>query len=171
MPIEDFLGLRPRVSPRSFIHPTAYVIGDVEIGELSSVWHYAVIRADNDKITIGKQTNVQENSSIHTDRGYSVEIGDRVSIGHNAIVHGAHVGSNVIVGMGAILLNGAKIGDNCIIGAGAVVTEGKEIPAYSLALGVPAKVIRKLSEVDVEAIIKNAEEYVQLSLKFIKNGD
>ncbi|EHP68307.1 MAG: gamma carbonic anhydrase family protein [Metallosphaera yellowstonensis] len=171
MPIEEFMGRKPKVSTTSFIHQTAYIIGDVEIGDLSSVWHYAVIRGDNEKIVIGRKSNIQENSSIHTDKGYAVEIGDRVSIGHNAIVHGAKVGSNVIIGMGAILLNGAKVGDNCIIGAGAVVTEGKEIPPYSLALGVPAKVVRRLNEADIEAIINNAEEYVQLSLRFVKPGN
>ncbi|BCS94121.1 Carbonic anhydrase [Metallosphaera sp. J1] len=160
MPVEEFLGKKPRISPRVYLHPTSYVIGDVVIGELTSVWHYAVIRGDNDSITIGKKANIQENCSLHTDKGFKIEIGDLVSIGHNAVVHGATIGNNVIVGMGAILLNGSKVGDNVIIGAGAVVTEGKEIPSNSLALGVPAKVVRKLTEEEIHMIEANAMEYV-----------
>jgi Carbonic anhydrases/acetyltransferases, isoleucine patch superfamily len=161
MPIEPFLGKWPNVSPKAMIHPTAYVIGDVEIGEYSSLWHYVVVRGDNDYIRIGKETNVQENSTIHTDPGFPVEIGDRVTIGHNAVIHGAKIGSNVIIGMGAIVLNGAKIGSYSIIGAGAVVTQGTEIPEGSLALGVPARVVRRLNENDIKMIEENAEEYLR----------
>jgi len=161
MPIEPFLGKWPKVSPKAMIHPTAYVIGDVEIGEYSSLWHYVVVRGDNDYIRIGKGTNVQENSTIHTDPGFPVEIGDRVTIGHNAVIHGAKIGSNVIIGMGAIVLNGAKIGSYSIIGAGAVVTQGTEIPEGSLALGVPARVVRRLNESDIKMIEENAEEYLR----------
>ncbi len=161
MPIEPFLGKWPKVSPKAMIHPTAYVIGDVEIGEYSSLWHYVVVRGDNDYIRLGKETNVQENSTIHTDPGFPVEIGDRVTIGHNAVIHGAKIGSNVIIGMGAIVLNGAKIGSYSIIGAGAVVTQGTEIPEGSLALGVPARVVRRLNENDIKMIEENAEEYLR----------
>ncbi|MCQ4344379.1 MAG: gamma carbonic anhydrase family protein [Sulfolobales archaeon] len=161
MPIEPFLGKWPKVSPKAMIHPTAYVIGDVEIGEYSSIWHYVVVRGDNDYIRIGKETNVQENSTIHTDPGFPVEIGDRVTIGHNAVIHGAKISSNVIIGMGAIVLNGAKIGSYSIIGAGAVVTQGTEIPEGSLALGVPARVVRRLNENDIKMIEENAEEYLR----------
>ncbi len=160
MPLEGFVGKFPRVSENSFIHPTAYIIGDVEIGEMSSVWHYSVIRGDNDSIYIGRGSNIQENSSVHTDPGYKVRIGDNVTVGHNAVIHGAKVGSNVIVGMGAILLNGCKIGDYSIIGAGTVVPEGREIPEYSLALGVPARVVRKLKEEEIKVIEENAIEYI-----------
>lgn len=161
MPIEPFLGKWPKVSPKAMIHPTAYVIGEVEIGEYSSLWHYVVVRGDNDYIRIGKETNVQENSTIHTDPGFPVEIGDRVTIGHNAVIHGAKIGSNVIIGMGAIVLNGAKIGSYSIIGAGAVVTQGTEIPEGSLALGVPARVVRRLNENDIKMIEENSEEYLR----------
>ena len=161
MPIEPFLGKWPKVSPKAMIHPTAYVVGEVEIGEYSSLWHYVVVRGDNDYIRIGKETNVQENSTIHTDPGFPVEIGDRVTIGHNAVIHGAKIGSNVIIGMGAIVLNGAKIGSYSIIGAGAVVTQGTEIPEGSLALGVPARVVRRLNENDIKMIEENAEEYLR----------
>ena len=168
MPIEEYNGIKPRISPKSYVHPTAYVIGDVEIGDLTSIWHYVVIRGDNDSITIGKESNVQENSTIHTDVGYKVEIGDRVTIGHNAVIHGAKIESNVIIGMGAILLNGAKIGEYSIIGAGAVVTQGTEIPPYSVAVGVPAKVIRKVTEEEIRLIKENAEEYLRHTRRFLK---
>lgn len=160
MPIEEYLGKKPRISEKTYIHPTAYIIGDVEIGELSSLWPYAVVRADNDSVSIGKGSNIQENCSVHTDHGFKVEIGDYVSVGHNAIIHGAKVSSYVIVGMGSILLNGSKIGEYSIIGAGAVVTQHTEIPPYSLVLGVPAKVVRKLKEEEIKMIEENANEYI-----------
>ncbi|MEM0374555.1 MAG: gamma carbonic anhydrase family protein [Sulfolobaceae archaeon] len=168
MPIEEYLGKRPKISPRAWVHPTAYIIGDVEIGEMSSIWHYVVIRGDNDKIRIGKYSNIQENSTVHTDLNNPVEIGDMVTVGHNAVIHGAKIESHVIVGMGAILLNGCKIGEYTIIGAGAVVTQNTEIPPYSLALGVPAKVIRKLREDEIKMIDSNAEEYVAHVRRFLK---
>ncbi|BBD72528.1 acetyltransferase [Sulfodiicoccus acidiphilus] len=161
MPLEPFLGKMPRVRD-AYVHPTAYLVGDVEVDERSSVWHHAVLRGDNDSIYMGRESNVQESSTVHTDRGFRVYIGDRVSIGHNAVIHGAHVSSNVIVGMGAILLNGSKVGEYSIIGAGALIPEGKEVPAYSVALGVPAKVVRKVNEKDVKAIEENALDYVRL---------
>jgi carbonic anhydrase/acetyltransferase-like protein (isoleucine patch superfamily) len=167
MPIEGYLGKAPKISKKAYIHPTAYVIGDVEIGDLTSVWHYVVIRGDNDSIKIGNESNVQENSTIHTDPGYKVVIGDSVTIGHNAVIHGAMISSNVIIGMGAIILNGARIGEYSIIGAGAVVTQNTEIPPYSIAVGVPAKVIRKVSEEEIRLIKENAEEYLRHTRRFL----
>ncbi|MDT7861427.1 MAG: DapH/DapD/GlmU-related protein [Saccharolobus sp.] len=168
MPIEEYLGKSPRISRLAYIHPTAYIIGDVEIGDLTSVWHYVVIRADNDSIKIGKESNVQENTTIHTDYGYPVEIGDKVTIGHNAVIHGAKISSHVIVGMGAILLNGSQIGEYSIIGAGSVVTQGTVIPPYSIAVGVPAKVIRRLKEDETKIIDENAEEYLKHTRRLLK---
>ncbi|ARM76454.1 gamma carbonic anhydrase family protein [Acidianus manzaensis] len=168
MPIEEYLGKKPRISEKAYIHPTSYVIGDVEVGDLSSLWHYTVVRADNDSIRIGKGTNIQENSSVHTDPGFKLEIGDYVTIGHNAVIHGAKISSNVIIGMGSILLNGSKIGEYSIIGAGSVVTQNTEIPEYSLALGVPAKVIRKLKEEEIKMIEENAYEYISHVKRFVK---
>ncbi len=160
----------PKVNPNAYVHPTAYLIGDVEIGDSSSVWHYVVVRADNDSISIGSGSNIQENSSVHTDPGYKVRIGDMVTIGHNAVIHGATVESNVIVGMGAILLNGSKVGRFSIVGAGAVVPEGREIPDYSLAIGVPARVVRKLSEAEIKVIEENAREYISHVKRLLSNG-
>ncbi|EZQ06882.1 MULTISPECIES: gamma carbonic anhydrase family protein [Acidianus] len=169
MPIEEYMGKKPRVSEKSYIHPSAYVIGDVEIGEMSSLWPFAVVRGDNDSIEIGRNTNIQENCSVHTDYGLKVFLGDNVTVGHNAVIHGSRVSSNVLVGMGAILLNGSKVGEYSIIGAGAVVTQNTEIPSYSLVLGIPAKVIRKLREEEIEMIEKNALEYVR-HVKYIMEG-
>lgn len=127
-----------------------------------------MIRADNDSIVIGKETNIQENTTVHTDYGFKTIIGDRVSIGHNAVIHGATIASNVIIGMGAILLNGSKVGEYSIVGAGSVVPQNVEIPPYSIAVGVPAKVIRKVGEAEKKMIEENAEEYLKHTRRFLK---
>ena len=144
-----------------FIAPGAQVIGDVTIGENCGIWYNAVVRGDSQKITIGKNTNVQDLACLHVDKSFTLSVGDNVTIGHTAIVHGCIVGDNVLIGMGAIVMNGARIGNNCIIGAGALVTENMEIPDGSLAFGSPAKVIRKLTEAEKQDIIENAELYVK----------
>lgn len=143
-----------------FIADGAKVIGNVEIGKSSSIWFNAVIRADSDKIKIGDNSNVQDNAVIHTSRDFGVNIGNNVTIGHGAIVHGCTIGNNVMIGMGAIVLDGAVIEENSIIGAGALVTQGKIVPAGSLAFGNPAKVVRQLSEEEIKSISDNAVSYV-----------
>lgn len=142
---------------------SATVTGDVSIGTDSSVWHGAVVRADGAPITIGARSNVQDNVTIHVDPGFPVHVGDGVSIGHNAIVHGCTVGDNTIVGMGAILLNGARIGRDCVVGAGALVAQGAEIPDGSVAFGSPARVRRSMSSDEIGRNRDNALEYVQLA--------
>ena len=144
-----------------FIADGAKVIGSVEIGANSSVWFNAVIRADSDKVKIGENSNVQDNAVIHTSEGFGVQIGDNVTIGHGAIVHGYTVENNVMIGMGAIVLNGAVIGENSIIGAGTLVTQGKIIPAGSLAFGNPVKVVRELTDDEIQSITDNANSYVK----------
>ena len=144
-----------------FIADGAKVIGNVEIGANSSVWFNAVIRADSDKVSIGENSNVQDNAVIHTSEGFGVQIGDNVTIGHGAIVHGCTVENNVMIGMGAIVLNGAVIGENSIIGAGTLVTQGKIIPAGSLAFGNPVKVVRELTDDEIKSITDNANSYVK----------
>jgi carbonic anhydrase/acetyltransferase-like protein (isoleucine patch superfamily) len=143
-----------------FIADGARIVGDVEIGAGVGVWFNAVIRADSDKVKIGVNSNVQDNAVIHTGKGFSVQIGDNVTIGHGAIVHGCTIRDNVIIGMGAIVLNGAVIEENCIIGAGALVPQGKVIPAGSLAFGNPCKVIRQLTDDERSSILRNANSYV-----------
>ena len=143
-----------------FIADGAKVIGNVEIGKNGSVWFNAVIRADSDNVKIGENSNVQDNAVIHTSEGFGVEIGDNVTIGHGAIVHGCTIGNNVMIGMGAIVLNGAKVGNNSIIGAGTLVTQGKIIPEGSLAFGNPMKIVRQLTEQEIQSITDNATSYV-----------
>ena len=145
------------------ILPGAYVIGDVKIGEKSSVWYNAVVRGDRGPIVIGKYSNVQDNCVIHCSDSITTTLGDYVSIGHGAIIHGCEIGENVIIGMNATILNDAKIGNNSIVGAGSVVTEGKEFPEKSLILGTPAKLIRELTDKEVESLKSNALAYVNLS--------
>lgn len=149
-----------------FIADGAKVIGDVEIGRDSSVWYNAVIRADSASVKIGEGSNVQDNAVIHTSKGSGVRIGDNVTIGHGAIVHGCTVGNNVMIGMGAIVLDGAVIEENSIIGAGALVTQGKVIPAGSLAFGNPAKVVRQLTQQEIHSISVNADSYVNKAREY-----
>ena len=151
-----------------FIADGAKVVGNVEISENCSVWFNAVIRADSDKVKIGENSNVQDNAVIHTSEGFGVQIGDNVTIGHGAIVHGCTIEDNVMIGMGAIVLNGAKIGKNSIIGAGTLVTQGKIIPAGSLAFGNPAKVVRQLTEEEICSITDNANSYVEEAKEYNK---
>lgn len=143
-----------------FIAEGAKIIGSVEIGENSSVWFNAIIRGDSNDVKIGYGSNVQDNVVIHTSRDFGVNIGNNVTIGHGAIVHGCTIGNNVMIGMGAIVLDGAVIEENSIIGAGALVTQGKIVPAGSLAFGNPAKIIRQLSEEEIKSISDNAVYYV-----------
>lgn len=149
------------------IHSTVYIAegavvsGEVSIGEESSVFFHATVRARNAQILIGKQTNIQDNCVLHVDPGEVLEVGDGVTIGHSAVVHCRKVGDNSLIGMGAILLNGAVIGKNCIIGAGALVTKNTVIPDDSLVLGQPGKVVRKLTEEEIEENRRNALHYVE----------
>ena len=142
--------------------------GKVKIGKNSSVWPFAALRGDIDRIELGEGSNVQDNAVVHTDNGKPAIIGNNVVIGHCAVVHGAFIGNNVLIGINATVLSGARVGNNCIIGAGAVVNENMEIPDNSIAVGVPAMVIKRADENTVERIKKNAESYVELSKKYKK---
>jgi len=146
-----------------FIAPNASVMGDVTLGEDVSVWYSAVIRADVEKIIIGNRTNIQDGAILHADFGEPTIIGENVTVGHGAIVHGASVGDFSLIGMRATILNRAKIGKYCIIGANTLVTEGMEIPDYSMAVGTPAKVIKTLSEEITEKLAMSAEHYVEMA--------
>lgn len=146
----------------AFIAENATVTGDVSIAPDVSIWYGAVIRADRNSITIGRGSNIQDNAVVHNTLTSPVVIGEDVSIGHGAIVHGATIGSRVLVGMGAIVMNNAVIGEDSIIAAGAVVTEGKEIPPRSLVMGVPGKVVREVSDDQAAGIVENARVYVGL---------
>ena len=145
-----------------FLAPGTHVVGNVEIGNNVGIWYNAVVRGDMEGITIGDNSNVQDNCTLHTGNGFALTIGNGVTIGHNAIVHGCTVGDNTVIGMGSILLNGAKVG------AGALVTGKMEIPDNSMAFGNPAKVIRNLTEAEIEDNRENAEEYVKLMMQEVK---
>ena len=162
------LSHQPKQGENVFIAPNATVIGNVQLSKGSSVWYGAVLRGDNDLIFIGENTNIQDLSVVHVDPGKPVHIGKNCTVGHRAIIHGAYIDDNVLVGMGAILMNHVKIGKNCIIGAGALVTEGKEVPEGSLVLGSPAKVVKQLSTEQIKAIQKNADVYVENAKRFMK---
>ncbi len=138
-------------------------MGDVEVGEGSSVWENAVVRGDLNSIRIGRFTSIQDNSTIHVSTDNSVSIGDHVTVGHNSVVHGCRIGDYVLVGMGSVILSGAEVEGPSIIGAGAVVKEGERIPSLSLAVGVPASVVRKLMKEDIDRLKRMGEEYFLLS--------
>lgn len=144
-----------------FLAEGCKVLGNVTLGENCGVWYNAVIRGDTNAIIIGKNTNIQDNAVLHLERENPMHIGENVTIGHGAIIHGCTIGNNVLIGMGAIILNGAVIGDNCMIGAGALVTQGKEIPTGSMLYGNPAKVVRELTEEEVQAITESAHHYME----------
>lgn len=152
----------PTVHPTAYIHASAVVVGDVTLGAHVSVWPTAVIRGDTDRIIIGADTNVQDGTIIHVDHGVPTTIGARVGIGHRAIVHGATIEDDVLIAMGAVLLNRVHVGTGSIIGAGAVCTEGMRIPPDSLVVGVPARVLRQTTEAERERIRKTVESYLDL---------
>lgn len=153
-----------------YIADGAKVIGNVEIGNGGSVWYNAVVRGDSNSIVIGENTNVQDNAVLHTSHSHSLKIGNNVTIGHGAIVHGCIVGNNVLIGMGAIILDGAVIEDNCIIGAGALVTQNKVMKEGMLVLGNPAKAVRALSEEEKESIVVNANNYVKEAQMYLSES-
>lgn len=162
----EFGGKKPTISKNVFIAPTACVIGDVFIGEGSSVWFNSVIRGDRARISIGKGSNIQDNAVIHSDET-EVEIGDGVIIGHGCVMHGRRIKNRVLIGMNATILHGAEIGECSIVGAGALVPPGYIVPNKSLVMGVPCKYVRKTAEEDIELIEKTLENYAKLTEKYL----
>lgn len=154
---------RPEISPEAFIASASVVVGRVRIGARSSVWYGSVLRGDDAEIVVGEDSNIQDLSLLHADPGFPAIVGDRVTVGHRAIVHGATVEDDVLVGMGAILLNGAVIGSGSVVAAGAVVTPGTEVPPGSLVAGIPGKVVREVRDGDRTMIQHGAESYVKKS--------
>jgi carbonic anhydrase/acetyltransferase-like protein (isoleucine patch superfamily) len=153
-----------------FVAGNATITGDVTIGKQVGIWFGAVIRADRDRIVIGDRSNIQDNCVVHTSKGFPVTIGNDVSVGHGAILHGCTIGNQVLIGMGAIIINGAKIGDGSIIGAGAVITEGKDIPPNSVVIGVPGKVVKQADQDQQYNILHNAASYVELAREYASHG-
>ncbi|MBC7087634.1 MAG: gamma carbonic anhydrase family protein [Tissierellales bacterium] len=165
--IKDLKDRKVMIHSTSFVAESADVIGDVIIGENSSIWYGAVVRGDIERIEIGNYTNIQDNSVVHTETNIPTKIGDYCVIGHNAIIHGCTIGNNTLIGMGAIVLNRAVIGNNCIIGAGTIVTEGKIIPDNSMVIGIPGKIVRNVTDEEIDSIKKNAIRYNELYKKHI----
>lgn len=160
--IKNLKDKKVNIHGETFMAETADIIGDVTIGEDSSIWYGAVVRGDVNHIRIGKYTNIQDNATLHVGSESPCEIGDYTTVGHNAIVHGCKVGNNCLIGIGAIVLDDAVIGDNSIVGAGALVTSGTVIPPNSLVVGAPGKVIRTIGEKELKLIKDSAVGYVKL---------
>jgi carbonic anhydrase/acetyltransferase-like protein (isoleucine patch superfamily) len=144
-------GVAPELGAGAWVAETAVLIGAVTLGPQANIWFGAVLRGDNERITVGAGSNVQENCVLHTDMGYPLEIGEGCTIGHKALLHGCTIGAGTLVGMNATVMNGARIGRHCIIGAGALVTEGREFPDHSLIIGVPARLVRALDPAETMA--------------------
>ncbi|MDH5444762.1 MAG: gamma carbonic anhydrase family protein [Gammaproteobacteria bacterium] len=175
MPVDSFENIKPDIHPTAYIHEQALVVGDVVIGEDSSVWPFTVIRGDVNAIRIGHRTNVQDNSVLHVTHdgpyrpgGYSLEIGNEVTVGHRVILHGCKVGNQCLIGMGAIVMDGAVLQDRVLLGAGSLVTPGKELTGGYLWMGQPAKKIRELSEQELESLEYSAQHYVRVKNRYLQ---
>lgn len=162
-----YRGIAPQLADEVYLAGGSFIIGDVVIGRGSSVWFNTVIRGDVNTIRIGSYTNIQDGSMVHVQpRLHPVVIGDRVTIGHHAIIHGCTIGDNCLIGMGAIIMNGCTIGDNCIIGAGTLLPENKVIPANSLVTGSPGRILRAVSPEHIQMLRDSSVHYYELSLSY-----
>jgi carbonic anhydrase/acetyltransferase-like protein (isoleucine patch superfamily) len=156
----------PDIHASAWVADSAQVIGQVTLAEDSSVWFGVVIRGDTSTITVGKGSNIQDNSVLHADQGMPLVIGEHVTVGHQAMLHGCTIGHGSLIGIGAVVLNGARIGQHCLVGAGALVTEGKEFPDGSLIIGSPAKAVRQLSTGQIEGLKMSAQHYVNNAIRY-----
>ena len=156
----------PQIADSAWVADNAEVMGDVRLGENVSIWFNTTLRGDNDPITIGDGSNIQDGSVLHTDEGVPLTIGRNVTVGHMVMLHGCSIGDESLIGIGAIVLNGAKIGRNCLVGAGALVTEGKEFPDGSMVLGSPAKVVRQLTPEQIEGLRYSAQHYIDNAKRY-----
>lgn len=161
MAIYQLADISPEIDPSAFLAESANIIGKVRIEAKASIWFDVTIRGDNELISVGENSNVQEGCILHTDPGYPLTIENNVTIGHQAMLHGCSIGQGSLIGIQAVILNGAKIGKNCLVGAGALVTEGKEFPENSLIIGSPAKAVRTLTEQDILKMQANTHHYVE----------
>ena len=161
MAIYELDGKAPQLGEGAWVADSAEVIGNVDLGANASVWFGVVIRGDNETIRVGRNSNIQDGSVLHSDAGVPLTLGDNVSVGHQVMLHGCTIGDGSLIGIQAVVLNRAKIGRNCIVGAGSVVTEGKEFPDNSLIFGSPAKLIRTLDDAGLQMLSQIAEHYVE----------
>ena len=166
--IMPYKSVMPKIDPSVFVAPTATVIGNVTIGEGANIWFNTVLRGDIQSITVGKCTNIQDNSTVHVMGDQPTVIGDYVTIGHNAVIHGNKIGDNCLIGMGAVLLGYCEIGENTIIGAGAVITQHKKIPPNSLVVGSPGRIVRPLLDDEIEALHQSAIRYNLLAQQYMQ---
>lgn len=163
--IIPFAGHTPSIAETVFVAPTASIIGNARLAENASAFYGVSVRADTESISVGEGTNLQDNVVLHADPGFPTTVGDRVSIGHSAVVHGCTIGNDCLIGMSATVMNGASIGEGSLVAAGAVVLEGMQVPPRSLVAGVPAKVRRELTEEESAGVRKNAAQYQELAEK------
>lgn len=166
MPLCSLGDLHPQLGPGAWAAPSADLIGDVRLGARANVWFGAVIRADNTPIVIGESSNIQDSSVCHSDEGYPLTIGARVTVGHQAILHGCTIADDCLIGMGARILNGAIVEPYCIVGAGALITEGKTFPTGSLIIGAPARAVRQVTEEERQGLLASAEHYARKAARY-----
>jgi gamma-carbonic anhydrase len=167
--IRPFRGKLPKAAASAYIDPSAQVIGDITIGEQSSIWPNVSARGDVSSITIGDESNVQDNCVLHCDEGFPLLIGNRVTVGHMAMLHGCVIEDECLIGIGSIILNGARIGTGSVIAAGALIPEGMQVPPYSMVMGVPGKVKREITPDERERFKVNCRHYVELAAEYSKN--
>lgn len=169
--IYKFKNEAPKISDNAFIAKSSDIIGDVTLEEDSSIWFGAVLRADENSITIKKGTNIQDNCTVHSSMKHSTYIGEYSNIGHNTVIHACKIGNHTLIGMECAILDGAEVGDYTIVGAGSLIPGGKKIPSGVLCLGSPAKVIRELTKEEIEGIKENAQHYIEFSKEYMKAQD
>ena len=166
MPLYSIDGVSPQLGPGAFAAPSADLIGDVRLAARASVWFGAVIRADNTPIVLGEESNFQDGAVGHSDPGAPLTIGARVTVGHQAILHGCTIADDCLIGMGAKLLNGAVLESECLVGAGALITEGKSFPPGSLIVGSPARVVRRLTDAERQGLRMSAAHYAEKAARY-----
>ena len=166
MAVYELNSVAPQIAASAFVADSAQVMGNVHIGEDASIWFGTVIRGDTSTIRIGKGSNIQDASVLHADFGQPLVVGERVTVGHQVMLHGCTIGDESLIGIGAVVLNGAKIGKNCLVGAGALVTEGKEFPDGSMIIGAPAKAVRELTPEQIEGLRQSALHYIENARRF-----
>ena len=166
--IYDFEKNVPEIHPEAWVASSSTIIGKVKLEKDSSIWFNAVLRGDIELITIGEGSNIQDGSVLHTDPGYPLTVGKRVTVGHMVMLHGCKISDDTLIGIGSIILNNANIGKNCIIGANTLITENKVIPDNSLVVGSPGRVIRKVTNEEIKAVSENGKHYVDFSKKYKK---
>jgi carbonic anhydrase/acetyltransferase-like protein (isoleucine patch superfamily) len=168
MALYELDGMAPQVAASAWVADNAQVVGDVVLGDESSVWFGATLRGDTETITVGRGSNIQDGSVLHADVGFPMTLGENVTVGHQVMLHGCTIGEGSLIGIGAVVLNGAKIGKHCLVGAGALVTEGKEFPDGSMILGSPARVAKSLTPEQIEGLRMSAKHYTDNAARYRK---